>query len=137
MSADYVELRAHSWYSFGGGVPAPAVLAQHAASLEYPALGLTDAANLCGALEFAQACETAGVRPLFGVDLPVRDGDRAGPVTLLAADGDGYANICRLASLVHLTGGGAGRRNWTAVSWVNTPAALLPCRAHRTACWPA
>lgn len=105
MSADYVELRVHSWYSFGGGVPAPAALAQHAAGLGYPALGLTDAANLCGALEFAQACEGAGVRPLFGVDLPVREGDRVGTVTLLAADGDGYANICRLASLAHLTGG--------------------------------
>ena len=105
MSADFVELRAHSWYSFGAGVPAPAALAQHAADLEYPSLGLTDAANLCGALEFAQACESAGVRPLFGVDLTVRDGNQAGPVTLLAQNGDGYANICRLASLAHLTGG--------------------------------
>ena len=89
----------------GAGVLAPAALARQAANLEYQALGLTDAANLCGALEFAQACESAGVRPLFGVDITVRDGDQAGPVTLLAANGDGYANICRLASLAHLTGG--------------------------------
>ena len=45
------------------------------------------------------------MRPLFGVDLTLRDGDQPGPVTLLAASGDGYANICRLASLAHLTGG--------------------------------
>ena len=105
MYADFVELRAHSWYSFGAGVPAPAVLAQRAADLDYPALGLTDAANLCGALKFVQAYEGAGVRPLFGVDLTVRNCGQAGPVTLLAANGEGYANICRLASLAHLTGG--------------------------------
>lgn len=75
MSVDFVELRAHSWYFFGAGVPAPVALARQAAVLEYPALGLTDAANLCGTLEFAQACEGAGVRPLFGVDLTVRDAD--------------------------------------------------------------
>ena len=58
-----VELRAHSWYSFDAGVLAPAALAQRAADLDYPALGLTDAGNLYGALEFAQAYEGAGVRP--------------------------------------------------------------------------
>ena len=46
MYADFVELRAHSWYSFGAGVPAQAALAQRATDLDYPALGLTDAANL-------------------------------------------------------------------------------------------
>ena len=100
-----VELRSHSWFSFGAGVSSPRSLAQRAALLELPALGLADAGNLCGALEFAQAGAEFGVAPLFGVELRIREGERAGPAVLLAESGAGYANICRLTSLAHLTGG--------------------------------
>lgn len=100
-----VELRSHSWFSFGAGVSSPRALAQRAALLELPALGLADAGNLCGALEFAQAGAEFGVAPLFGVELRIRKGARAGPAVLLAESGAGYANICRLTSLAHLAGG--------------------------------
>ena len=102
----YVELRAHSWYSFGAGASAVLELAARAAALDYPALGLTDVGNLCGSLEFAQQCRDAGLQAILGVDLNVRESDGAvGPVTLLAETGLGYANICRLVSLAHLRGG--------------------------------
>ena len=105
MSADFVELCAHSWFSFGAGASSVAELVARAAECEYPALGLTDASNFCGALEFAQECRAAGIRPLTGVELPVREGDAIGPVTFLAETGAGYSNLCRLASLAHLAGG--------------------------------
>ena len=54
ISSDYVELRGHSWYSFGAGASAISELVGQAAALGYPALGLTNVSNLCGALEFAQ-----------------------------------------------------------------------------------
>ena len=62
--ADYVELRGHSWYSFGAGASSTADLVERAAGLEYPALGLTDASNLCGAMEFSRQCREAGVHPI-------------------------------------------------------------------------
>ena len=105
MNRDYVELRAHSWYSFGAGASSVAELVERAATLEYPALGLTDTANLCGALEFAQQCAAAGMHSVIGADLIVRDADGEGLVTLIVATGAGYANLCRLVSLAHLTGG--------------------------------
>ena len=82
-----------------------AELVARAAECEYPALGLTDVSNFCGALEFAQECRAAGIQPLTGVELPVREGDAMGPVTFLAETGAGYSNLCRLASLAYLTGG--------------------------------
>ncbi len=105
--ADYVELRGHSWYSFGAGASSTAELVDWAAGLEYPALGLTDVSNLCGALEFSRHCRDAGVQPILGADLTVRDPEGDGNVSFIAETGEGYANLCRLVSLAHVTGGRA------------------------------
>ena len=104
-NADYVELRAHSWYSFGAGASATAELVERAAGLDCPALGLTDVSNLCGALEFSQQCLAAGVHPIIGADLTVSEPEGAGPVTFIVETGEGYANLCRLVSLAYVTGG--------------------------------
>ncbi len=101
--ADYVELRGHSWYSFGAGASSTAELVERAAGLEYPALGLTDASNLCGALEFSRQCLEGGVHPILGVDLTARDSEGDGVVSFIAETGHGYANLCRLVSLAHVT----------------------------------
>ena len=104
-SKDFVELRAHSWYSFGAGASSTGDLVERAAGLGYPALGLTDASSLCGALEFSRQCLAAGLRPILGVDLTVRDQDGDGLVSFIAETGEGYANLCRLVSLAHVTAG--------------------------------
>ena len=104
-SAEYVELRAHSWYSFLNGASSVDELLARTAELEMPALGVTDVNNLCGALEFARAATALGIQPISGADLLLdEDGDPA-PVSLLAESGAGYANLSRLLSLAHLSGG--------------------------------
>ena len=105
MPAQYIELRAHSWYSFGAGASSTADMVTTALAHGYPALGLTDVSNLCGALEFSEQCLTAGVHPIIGVDLIVREPEGDGPVTFIAETGEGYANLSRLISLAHMTGG--------------------------------
>ena len=104
MSQDYVELRAHSWYSFHAGASSVSELLTKAAELEQPALGLTDTGNLCGALEFARLANSLGIQPVTGADLVVQEGERSGPVTLLAESGHGYAALCRLLSQAHRDG---------------------------------
>lgn len=105
MTVEYVELRAHSWYSFGAGASSTADMVTTALAYGYPALGLTDTSNLCGALEFSEQCRTAGVHPIVGADLIVREPEGYGPVTFIAETGEGYANLSRLISLAHMTGG--------------------------------
>ena len=105
VNPDYVELRAHSWYSFGAGASATAELVERAAGLDCPALGLTDTSNLCGALEFSQQCLATSVHPILDADLVVREPEGHVPVTLIAETGEGYANLCRLVSLAYVTGG--------------------------------
>ena len=71
MSLPYVELHAHSAFSFGDGASAPEELARSAAELGHEALALTDHDGVWGAMEFAQACKTFGVRPIVGCELTV------------------------------------------------------------------
>ena len=67
--ARYVELHAHSAYSFLDGASLPEELAARAAELGYDALALTDHDGVYGSLEFAHAAKHFGVRPITGAEV--------------------------------------------------------------------
>src|SRR5258705_9119045 len=94
----YVELHAHSAYSFLDGASLPEELAIRAAELGYGALALTDHDGVYGSLEFAQAAKAFGVRPITGAEVTLADGSH---VTLLVESAVGYANLCRLVTAAH------------------------------------
>jgi error-prone DNA polymerase len=94
----YVELHAHSAFSFLDGASTPTELAAAAAAHGYPAIALTDHDGLWGSMEFAHACKGYGVRPITGAELTLQ-GDRH--ITLLVEDEAGYRNLCRLLTLAH------------------------------------
>src|SRR5713101_3788330 len=96
--ASYVELHAHSSYSFLDGASLPEELAARAAELGYDALALTDHDGLYGSLEFAYAAKHFGVRPITGAELTLADRSH---VTLLVETPTGYANLCRLITAAH------------------------------------
>jgi error-prone DNA polymerase len=97
-SVPYVELHAHSSYSFLDGASLPEELAVEAAELGYPALALTDHDGVYGSLEFAHAAKHFGVRPITGAELTLADRSH---VTLLVETAKGYANLCRLITAAH------------------------------------
>ncbi|HEX6951337.1 MAG TPA: error-prone DNA polymerase [Gaiellaceae bacterium] len=117
----YVELHAHSAYSFLDGASQPEELAARAAELGYEALALTDHDGVYGSLEFAHAAKHFGVRPINGAEVTLADespsaaeggavfqpgtgGSAAGAsshVTLLVESARGYANLCRLLTAAH------------------------------------
>src|SRR5437868_2785342 len=94
----YVELHAHSAYSFLGGASLPEELAIRAAEVGYGGLALTDHDAIYGSLEFAQAAKAFGVRPITGAEVTLADGSH---VTLLVESAAGYANLCRLLTAAH------------------------------------
>jgi error-prone DNA polymerase len=94
----YVELHAHSAYSFLDGASLPEELAIRAAELGYGALALTDHDGVYGSLEFARAAKAFGVRPITGAEVTLADGSH---VTLLVESAVGYANLCRLLTAAH------------------------------------
>ena len=72
-----------------------------AAKLGIEALALTDWATTAGHGEFEKACLKAGIKPIFGVELEVKD---LGQVVLLALTNRGYANLLHLTSLAQPDG---------------------------------
>jgi error-prone DNA polymerase len=94
----YVELHAHSSYSFLDGASLPEELAVQAAELGYPVLALTDHDGVYGSLEFAHAAKYFGVRPITGAEVTLADRSH---VTLLVETQQGYANLCRLLTAAH------------------------------------
>ena len=127
MSDPFVHLHVASGYSLRYGASHPAALVDRAAEHGMDTLALTDRDGLYGAVKFVKACRSAGIRPVFGVDLAVRPAAhpalQAGPVrrktparggvsvdprlprvTLLARTGKGWASLARLVSATHLGG---------------------------------
>ena len=98
MFVPYVELHAHSAFSFLDGASLPDEQAVAAAELGHEALALTDHDNVCGAMEHAQACKAIGLRALHGAELTLDDGCH---LTLLVEDERGWRNLCRLITRAH------------------------------------
>src|SRR4051812_13893720 len=131
-SDPFVHLHVASGYSLRHGASHPHVLVERAAEHGMDTLALTDRDGVYGAVRFARACQSAGIRPVLGVDLaieasgllvgahpslrgqaaarrtPVRGGASVDPrlprVTLLAQGRAGWAALCRLVSATHLRG---------------------------------
>src|SRR4051812_37714290 len=94
----YVELHAHSAYSFLDGASLPEELAARAAELGYEAHALTDHDGVYGSLEFAHAAKHFGLRSITGAEVTLAGGSH---VTLLCETQQGYANLCRILTAAH------------------------------------
>ena len=98
--ADFVHLRTHSAYSLSEGAIHVKELAKLAASQDMPAAGITDTANLFGALEYALAAADAGVQPVIGTLLPMfdRQAEQVAYLPVYAQTDAGYRNLLHLVS---------------------------------------
>jgi error-prone DNA polymerase len=95
----YVELHAHSNFSFLEGASHIDELVLRACELGYKSLALTDHNGLHGAMEFAQCARAWGLKPITGAEITLANGHH---LTLLCENGRGYANLCRLLTHAHL-----------------------------------
>jgi DNA polymerase III subunit alpha len=118
-------LHCHSHYSFLRGLPSPKEIIAAAVEQQMPAVALTDTNGLYAAVQFYKLAQDAKIKPLVGVALDVdfrissdpsvvlRRGafrnpknesrnSASTPLTLLAADMEGYSNLCQLVTLCHL-----------------------------------
>jgi DNA polymerase-3 subunit alpha len=103
MAQPFIHLRARSAYSLLQSAIQVKALTKLAAKHGMPALGLTDANNLFGALEFSEAASDAGVQPIVGLALDVKgEGGVDGAIALFAQNVAGYANLMRLSSAAFL-----------------------------------
>ncbi len=116
MSADsFVHLHCHTEYSTLDGAVRIEAAMKKAQEFKMPALAITDHGNLFGAIEFYQAGNEAGVKPIIGCEVYVAPDDHtkksansqresAYHFTLLAQNDEGYRNLVKLVSIAHLDG---------------------------------
>lgn len=108
----YIELHAHSHYSFLDAVTSPAALVQAAAERYYPAIALTDYNGIYGAIEFVTATERLGLKPIIGAEVAVGPVVPTNPNTdnstapiyrlvLLAKNSTGYTNLTQILTAIH------------------------------------
>jgi len=103
----FVHLRLHTEYSLVDGLVRIKPLVERVAALGMPAVAITDVSNFYGLVKMYKAAFSAGVQPIFGVDLLVYDSDdpdRAWPLCLLAMDRQGYRNLTLLISRAYTEG---------------------------------
>ncbi len=108
MASRFVHLHTHSHYSFLQALPKVEDLVEKAKKEGMDALGLTDAGNMHGAIEFYKAATKEGVKPILGVDgylAPRSRHDRdqsldakRSRIVLLAENNEGYKNLLALVT---------------------------------------
>ncbi|MEQ9247192.1 MAG: DNA polymerase III subunit alpha, partial [Nitratireductor sp.] len=113
----FIHLRVHSAYSLLEGALPLGKIIGHALKDEAPAIAITDTNNLFGALEFSQKASKEGLQPIVVCQLDCafedalaesrrgnsrKGGSQYEPLVLIAATGEGYANLVRLVSRAYL-----------------------------------
>jgi len=95
----YAPMHLLSGYAFGRGTMLPEELATFCAMIGAPAATLADPHSLVGAWEFAKACRKAGIKPLIGTTIELKEG---GEIVLIARSKAGYESLSQLITACHL-----------------------------------
>ncbi|HJW90077.1 MAG TPA: DNA polymerase III subunit alpha [Anaerolineales bacterium] len=122
-------LHTHSHFSLLTGLASPAQLAAAAAREGMQALALTDLDLLTGSIEFYDACRSAGVQPILGLEVavvaPTELPAETGNLILLAMDRQGWRSLCRLSSALQAGEGSQNSAPLTFESLAQDSAGLL------------
>ena len=107
----FVHLHTHSQYSLLEATIQMKNLCNAAKEMNMPAIAVTDYGNMFGAIEFYLAAQSAGVKPILGLEAYIAPGSRFEKndgkdgrripnrrLVLLAKNMKGYQNLCRMSS---------------------------------------
>jgi DNA polymerase III subunit alpha len=103
----FVHLRLHTEYSLVDGIVRVPELMTAVAAAGMPAVALTDQSNLFAMVKFYKEAQSAGIKPLIGVDAWIREpGERALPsrIVFLCQNLAGYRHLTQLVTRSYLEG---------------------------------
>jgi len=113
-SDSFAHLHLHTEYSMLDGASRVGEIMAAVASDQQPAVGMTDHGVLYGAVDFYQAAQKAGVKPILGMEAYLTPGSRFDRptgeqnirhhITLLAYNDVGYRNLIKISSRAFLDG---------------------------------
>ncbi len=99
----FIHLRTHTAYSLAEGAITIKELSKACDAAAMPAVGITDTANLFGALESALALSGVGVQPIIGCQLYI-ESDESLPdiLPVIVQTKQGYQNLLKIVSKAYL-----------------------------------
>jgi len=98
---NFIHLHLHTEYSLVDGVVRIKPLMQRVAEMGMPAVALTDQSNMFAMVKFYRAALAQGIKPIFGVDVLLRDPEERSSYSrsvLLCQSIAGYHNLTELIS---------------------------------------
>ncbi|MGH9388521.1 MAG: PHP domain-containing protein, partial [Vicinamibacteria bacterium] len=103
MSADFVHLNTHSYYSLMRGIMSPAELLRRVRERGMDTVALTDRNGLYGLVRFLELAREEEVRPIVGAEIAntMQAKNRGQRAVLLAKNREGYENLCRIVTARH------------------------------------
>lgn len=107
MPKQFVHLHLHTDYSLIDGLVRVKPLVKAVADAGMPAVAITDQHNLFAAVKLFNAAMQAGVKPILGADLRLKDPNDAKNSTrfvLLCMNLEGFHNLSRLLSKAYMEG---------------------------------
>ena len=103
----FVHLRLHTEYSLVDSTIRIKQLMPAVEAAGMPAVAMTDQNNLFGMVKFYRAARSAGIKPIFGVDVLLvddEDNDLTYHMILLCKNDAGYKNVTKLISRAYMEG---------------------------------
>jgi len=101
MAEPFVHLNLHSEFSIIDGIVRLKNLVKKAAGYQMPAVAITDQSNVFATVKFFRACLSAGIKPIFGADLWIKNSqDEKAPCQLivLCKNNQGFLNLKKIIS---------------------------------------
>jgi DNA polymerase-3 subunit alpha len=105
----FVHLRVRSEFSLQDSIVRISALVSATADAAMPAVAMADLMNVYGLVKFFKAAHKKAIKPVFGADLVIRQGDSVGLVTALVINNTGYLNLIALISQAYISGQEQGR----------------------------
>lgn len=114
MEPQFIHLRVHSAYSLLEGAMKIPALMSRAAAMGFPAIAVTDSANMFGAKAFSDYAPKNGIKPILGTQMYIRNSDaddvlkskgrtvEPDKLVLLVKNAEGYANLAKLMKIAYL-----------------------------------
>ncbi len=105
----FVHLRVRSEFSLQDSIVRIPALVSASLTAEMPAVAMADLMNVYGLVKFFKAAQKKAIKPIFGADIVIRNGESLSLVTALVMNHAGYLNLIALLSESYISGQEQGR----------------------------